>query len=351
VAFVNNIASGCLNAGVDTYSWHSAGAGSFDQTAVVGLIAYNAASTTNLCGSGVSIIPNNGPDASAGTHVFVAGVFSYGNINGAGCSGSGQTTDGEGIIFDSWGLQGFNRQAVAEQNVMWANGSAGWEVFPNGGTDDPQIYIFANTSYGNFQDRNHFGLSSGELLLNQTSPSAGAVYSITNNIFEATMATPGGAANTCKSNGLGCQVYGAEIGCTNTCPYTTITGNYIWNSYPPTSTASGGTNTLVYDPNQGSWPFGTNTYNNPGFGNPGGLPASAPNCAAYTNTTACMNTGYQVAADLTPSDGAAGKGYQPPGACAPDAYYPTWLKGIVYLTVSGSSITENVGLITKPCGM
>ena len=51
---------------------------------------------------------------------------------------------------------------------------------------------------------------------------------------------------------------------------------------------------------------------------------------------------------------AAGKGYQPPGPCvASDPDYPTWLKGIVYLQasgfVSGATITENAGLITKPC--
>ena len=58
-----------------------------------------------------------------------------------------------------------------------------------------------------------------------------------------------------------------------------------------------------------------------------------------------------VSASMTPSGGAAGKGYQPPGACRTDAYYPTWLKGIVYLTANGSSLTENEGLITKPCNL
>ena len=66
---------------------------------------------------------SNGPDTSAGTHVFVAGAFSYKNINaprGAGCN-----TDGEGLIFDSWGVQPYAYQAVAEQNVFWGNGGPG----------------------------------------------------------------------------------------------------------------------------------------------------------------------------------------------------------------------------------
>lgn len=31
--------------------------------------------------------------------------------------------------------------------------------------------------------------------------------------------------------------------------------------------------------------------------------------------------------------------------------YPAWLKGIVYLQWNGTSLTENSGLVTKPCGM
>jgi hypothetical protein len=103
--------------------------------------------------------------------------------------------------------------------------------------------------------------------------------------------------------------------------------------------------------NTTSFPFGTNTYNNPGFANPGGLPTGAPNCSSYTNTTDCMNTGYSVYADLTPSGAAAGVGYKPPGACAADAYYPTWLKGIVYLRWSGTALSENAGLVNKPCDL
>jgi hypothetical protein len=73
----------------------------------------------------------------------------------------------------------------------------------------------------------------------------------------------------------------------------------------------------------------------------------------YTNTTDCMNTGYKVAAMVAPSGAAAGTGtgYQPPGTCKLDPYYPAWLKGVVYLHWDGSKLTENPGLITMPCGM
>ena len=57
--------------------------------------------------------------------------------------------------------------------------------------------------------------------------------------------------------------------------------------------------------------------------------------------------------DLTPTAaGTSGKGYQLPSTtCAPNADYPTWLKGVVYLQWNGTSITENQGLVTKPCGL
>ena len=212
IAFVNDLASDCALAGFDSYSWHSSGGG-VDQTAIVGAIAYDGAPSTNgsgLCGSGISLIPANGPDTSPGTHVFVAGTFDYKNVNaptGAGCN-----TDGEGLIFDSWGIPRYQYTAVVEQNVLWANGSAAFEAFPQGNhtSDDmATIVLFGNTTYGNYQDPKNPG--GGELFFNQVYPSAGVgSYTITNNIFEATMATPG-------DSGAG-RVVGAEIDCDNGCP-------------------------------------------------------------------------------------------------------------------------------------
>jgi hypothetical protein len=343
VAFINDIASGCDAAGFDSYSFTGPGGG-VDQFALVGAIAYDAAPSQGgggICGSGISIIPVNGPDTSAGTHVFVAGAFSYKNVNapvGAGCN-----TDGEGLIFDSWGVQPFKYQAVAEQNVFWANGGPGFEAFPQGNfTSDDQatIVVFGNTSYGNYQDPLHVG--SGDLFLNQVYPTTGS-YSFKDNIFEATQGSS--ASGT---------VYGAAIDCTNGCPESvlSIDGNCIWNSHLPTTAKAGGANTQAYfsGKDQGaSFPWGTNTFDDPGLARPGDLPSSAPNCTGAENTTACM-IGAGVPASVAPSGAAAGKGYEPPGPCAADAYYPAWLKGVVYLKANGSTLTENGGLITKPCG-
>ncbi len=347
IAFVNDMAVHCALAGFDSYSWHSSGGG-VDQQAVVGAIAFDGTPSTNgsgLCGSGISLIPANGPDTSVGTHVFVAGAFLYENVNapvGAGCN-----TDGEGLIFDSWGIPQYKYQAVAEQNVFWANGSASFEAFPQGNhtTDDQVTVVFTqNTSYGNYQDPKNPG--GGELFLNQVYPRSGVgSYTFSNNIFEATTASPGGS-------GKG-TVVGAEIDCVNDCTQAvSIRGNVIWSAHPPTTTKTGGENTHAWYDGQnqgGNWPFGANTYADPGLADPSVLPTTAPDCSAYATTTDCMNAGYKVAASVAPSGGSAGKGYQPPGACKADPYYPSWLKGIVYLAWNGSSLTQNPGLITKPC--
>jgi hypothetical protein len=346
IAFINDIASRCALGGFDSYAWTSPGG--VDQTAVVGTIAYATTPSTNgqgLCGSGISLIPTNGPDTSAGAHVFVAGAFSYDNINAP--SGAGCNTDGEGIIFDSWAIPQYKYTGIIEQSVLWGNGSAALLAFPQGNhtTDDQATVVWKhNTAYGNYQDPKNPG--GGELFLNQVYPTTGS-YTITDNLFEATESAPGGS-------GAG-KVYGADIACDNGCasPSVSIAGNYIWDGHAPSSTAAGGENTTAYygGASEGaSWIWGSNTYGDPGFANPGALPATAPNCAGYANTTACM-VGAGVVADLTPSGAAVGVGYEPPGSCAADPSYPTWLKGVVYLTVSGSSLFENPGLVTKPCGL
>ena len=60
-------------------------------------------------------------------------------------------------------------------------------------------------------------------------------------------------------------------------------------------------------------------------------------CSAAATTTACMAT---VVSNFTPTAvGTTGKGYQSPGACAPDSLWPTWI-----------SITLiPAGLVQMPC--
>jgi hypothetical protein len=450
IAFVNNGAGPCANDGFDTYPYFAdTGSGSVDQSAVVGAAVYAATQNSSFCNSGVSMIPTDGPDTSAGTHVFVAGVFGWHNINNS-CSGfpdsavtattgtpgtfhsgslytqyeivqfsstgtlpSGlvaatnyyvcganlvpstsfqvsasltcpsavaltttgtgtltastqKTTDGECVIFDSWGLQTFTHQGVIEQSACWGNGSSAVEVFINGGTDGSDDYIFGNSAYGDIQDPLHSANNSSEFNLQDVNVGASSIKSVTNNLAQASVVIPAGSNSVqCGPSNYGCPVGGFSVAGTPTTPADAIvSGNFfadlaascpspICDSLNVAFSWDGNSlisNTLNALANTGSVTPGGTT---PGFANPTALPSGAPNCSGYADVTDCMNTGYGVAADFAPSGAAVGKGYVAPGPCTPDAYFPIWLKGIVYLHWNSgtSTITENSGLITKPCGM
>ena len=228
-AFVNDIASTCDLAGFDSYGWSTSN-GVTDMTAVVGVISYNGSPGTSECGSGISMIPGSTSVTSSGTHVFVAGAFVYHSINGSSCAGTNKTTDGEGIIFDSWtcGSVAYTYQGVAEQNVLWGNGSAGFEIFPNCNKswDESPYVIFNNTSYGNYQDQYHTG-NDGELALQNITPISGhGSYTATKNIFEATTLETG-STDTMVALEVWCQTV-----CTTE---VNVSGNYGWKSNPEPS--------------------------------------------------------------------------------------------------------------------
>jgi hypothetical protein len=377
VAFINNIASTCDLAGFDASGDGLSNAGSFDYIAAVGVVSFNGANSISpYCGSGISFIPGN-PDSGSGPHIFIDGYFGAYNTNAIGtgqCAQSGNSSfphsDGEGVIFDTYAkgyAYGFNKQAVLENSVIWHSGNACIEVFPAGdrtNDDLAQYVIFNVTCYANNQDPLAF-CAGAELFLNGIYPSGTGSYNIANNLFEATQWTCGGGAGATLfgralklATGVAAganTVYGALIGEINSAPgfpTVSIQGNYIWQSHPPTTASAGPPNTKVFlnGASNAPWNYGTNTYNDPGLTSPMSLFSTAPNCNSYTNVTDCMNTGYRVYSNIRPAIAPTTLGYQPPGACAPDAYYPTWLKGIVYLRWDGTKLTENDGLVNKPCG-
>ena len=210
------------------------------------------------------------------------------------------------------------------------------------------MYAFNNTSYGNEQDPLHND-PTAELLVNQVEPTkrSGGYYQFSRNIFVPTEATAG---NNFRKPVFAAGAYLQD----ESTELLSIGGNYFWQSNPGNSTSPGNPNTDVYvnhSHDRTSFPFGKNTYMDPGFANPGDLPTTAPRCDKFANTTDCMNGRYRIAASLAPSGNVVGAGYRPPRPCAPDPYFPIWLKGAVYLHWDGTGLTENSGLITKPCGM
>lgn len=437
-AFINDIASGCGLAGFQASNNTTTFSISTDQFGVVGSIAFNGSQSAQECGSGISDNTPVNVNAQAGTHVYIAGNFSYGNINGmcgpnstpnsgayppatgnfsAGASsitvavvsgwgvnwpiaaldssvGSYSTTaipqptfvssvagttiglsnnvaspgitsgkviavatstDGEGLIFDSWALNPYTGQGVAENNLFWGNGGHAFEVFCNGTCGATlAVIVTQNTFYGNEQDYKISG-PFGELY-EQTS-TGGMTFSATNNLVQASVVKPAGSITQAAWNGTtgvggqgtGQPVNAGEFGRTGL----TISGN--WFKSAPSAvcpTAQGAvcdTNNSIADYNGVNYQSGNTLGTDPLFANVAALPATAPSCGSFATTVACMAS---VIAALTPSaSGTAGKGYQAPGPCAADALYPIWTKGVVYLNIVGGVITEKAGLITKPCGL
>jgi hypothetical protein len=359
VAFINNIASTCDLAGFSTGNIGTAGAGA-DQTAVVGGIVFDGANSLGpyrVCGSALSFIPVGSTDTSAGTHIYVSQNFLYRSINAAGptqCVSSGDArhphSDGNGIIFDTWAQNSYPYQGVVANNVIWGNGNACFQAFPQTGADwrdRAPIHVFNNTCYNNNQDSQAH--CAGELYLHGLYPTEGGIYSVTNNIFLGTL-------TTCGRGEYG-PVVGAWVESANDVTLTSanasISGNYIWNSHPPVTTTTGGDNTAVYNGHsfgRARWVFGANIYDDPSLTGPGSLPTAAPDCTGHTTTVSCMNEKYNVYDLIKPKIAATSQGYQLPGACTADPDYPTWLKGVVYLHWDGT-LTEVDGLVTKPCGL
>lgn len=407
LAFINNIASNCNTGGFITGGGGCTPATtgcSFDQIAIVGAIAFNAANSNTgvtphrICGSGISPFPGN-PDSSPGTHLYFSQYFgayntNSGTANGSECDATFSNpvahprTDGEGFLFDTYASAyatpgAWNKPAVFENGVIWHSGNDCVQSFPqgNGTTNEQgQYYVFNVTCYANNQDAR--ARCAGEMSFNGIYPTGTALYKVNNNIFLNTLTSCGGA-------GQGADGFGnidAALNLTGNVAHVVvlddtkidISNNWIWQSAGTTTTVVGPPNTNVVDnlPSGSAgvctppfsppcfnapWHFGTNTYNNPGLTSPITLFSTTPNCAGFDNVVLCMNVGFGVYAKVTPTIAPLTMGYQPPGPCLSNTSdpqylrYPSWLKGIVYLRPSGftagATITRKAGLVTMPCGL
>ena len=369
VAFINDIAAGCDLDGFGASGGPCSGCGSFDHIAIVGVVSFNGAqSISGFCGSGISPIPGNA-DGDTQTHIYVAGYFGAYNTNASGAGECAVGTipgaphsDGEGIIFDTYGAgyttSGFDKGVVLRDAVIWRSGNNCLQVFPqgNGTSNDKAQYNFRNLScYANNQDPK--AGCAGEASLHGVYPTGIGSYLLTNSLIMATQTKCGGTGLVIDA---AMTLYGHDNHITALDPAKiNVSGNYIWQSAGTTTNVVGPPNTYVVNNAGGApvfndpWVYGANTYANPGFTNPTALFSSAPNCTSYLNVTDCMNdvAGLAVYSKIKPTVAPITMGYQPPAACASDPLFPTWLKGIVYLRWTGSAITMNSGLVSKPCNL
>lgn len=326
IIFANNVANGCMGTGIGLtrHVLPDNTLVSVDYLSVIGNIAYNAAQGSELCFSGISIYDPIQLDWNAGTHIYIAGNFSWGNINPNPCNG-GAPTDGEGIVLDtldaSQGLP-FPYQAnlFIDNNIAVSNGGPGIQVNNNNAGTAPFAWVSVrhNTLWGN----NRHTVSQfpqpqlcGEYLLN--------------NVVQVAawdnLSVPG------QTTGCGASpIYSFAVNDADG------SSSVYWNwAY-----AAAGTDFISY----GSPGFtfgGTNTTGkNPRLSNPS-IPG-APNCASSADTPACASSIISAFAPRRRSAKAYGR--QTPSlsnSTNPEDVnlYPQWMCGV----------TLPPGLVTPAC--
>jgi hypothetical protein len=318
IIFANNVASGCGLNGIDA-SEESTTA-SVDYFAVVGNITYNAVGGSIYCGSGISVYEPINYDTQPGTHIYIAGNFSWGNINGNPCNG-GLPSDGEGIILDTFdgsqtGTPVYTGQAAVDNNILLGNGGPGLELFNNGGVGSTwsHIYMRHNTAWGNNAGPNQSvpACAVGEIISYYSAKNVEAYDNIA-----ATNAVDGAVSQPIYSFSV-CQVDGSNH------VYQDV-GYSVGGTVDGMSSSTG----FFYGPNN---LFGTN----PTFAS--AAEPSAPSCSSYGSVPACMAA---VIANFTPTNTAAlGYGYQTPSSSsAYDPLFPLWL----------CNVNLPPGLVTMGC--
>ena len=352
IAFINDISANNLQA-TDTDDCGQSGSYGVDYFATVGVIAQNSAQDS-ICLAAIDVVGPGVFDTAAGTHYFVYGNFSYANAN-PGCRG---TSDTEDYMADTWDYHNVKTQGIFADNIGFDSDRMCIQLFwQNNNADTPTIKIYNNTC---FHNNNQTGADNydGEINIASNQPSSTNipwVITLQNNLAYQPLAKSGGGHNISAF-----AVYGAVSSLTN--------GGSGTQNFLRANNSSCGSSFCNSTFDAGSFgtssELGTNTYTNPAYTNTTDLLANrvgVPSCTGFATTTACMGwnantstmTTASIISDLAPTaSGTSGKGYQPPSTtCAANADFPTWLKGIVHLQWNGSGLTENSGLITKPCNM
>jgi hypothetical protein len=358
VAFINDIAAGS-GQGYQTDEGgnnHNAPGNGVDYFAVIGSIAQNA-TNWGQCVGALDVVAPAVWDTNAGTHIYINGNILWNNLSPQCIT----QFDGEGLYGDTWNAHGYNQKAVYSNNISWSATRSGLKMTFDATekpSDIPTVSWYNNTL---FQNDTNTGTdnANGELQMDGTA-GPGFHLTVTNNI----------AYQPLKTSGEGSAIYGSSLQFGFWSNVTLgISGNEnIITASGSTCTMGECNSTFDYGNDAGN-AVGTNFFHeNPLFANTSDLLSDrmgAPNCSGFANVTSCMGwnantstlTPLTPIADLVPSSAhSSGKGYQRPSTTCVNSGpifndYPIWLKGVVYLQWNGSALTENSGLITKPCNM
>lgn len=291
IVFANDIANGCYLGG---FTSGQNGLAGVDYIAIVGSIAYNAARTSENCNSGIDIVSPVNSDTLLGTHMYIAGDFSWGNVNPTPCGG-GTPSDGQGLFVDT--IQPYSGQIAIENNISVFNGGMGIKTYLNStGAPNAPIFISHNTTFGN--QTGHIATSICSEIALQSS--------LSSQVFFNLVVT--GAATGCTSTQ---NIYALAVSAPDSTD--NLFSNFL---YSATGSNTVGTGT--------GFSYGTNnvTGTNPHLANP--VKPGAPNCASFASVPACMAT---MIANFTPTTASAvAYGYQVPGTTQTyDPLFPQWL--------------------------
>lgn len=302
IVFADDIANGCNADGFESANTSSTG---YDYIAYVGNIAYNSSQGSAACASGFSFYQPVQHDSLPGTHLYMAGNFSFGNLDPSTCNGT-PPTDGEGFIIDTpdWSQHSgtnvpYAAQIVVDGNLAVFNGGRGIQILNNsqGGSPYAHIYVRNNTSYGNNDFTNNAGDACAELYANSAIQTE----------FYANLSVTA-SATACSSNPL----WGATV----------LYGDATDHVYSNFVYSSAGNNTVTA--NSGSFAIGPNniTGTSPSFASP--TSPSSPSCGSFSSVPACMAA---VIANFTPALAAAQSyGYQAAQSASRfDPLFPQWL--------------------------
>lgn len=315
VIFANNVANGCFLAG---FGAGQSGTVGVDYLVIIGNIAYNAAQDIGGCVSGIDIFEPVNFDTLPGTHIYIAGNFSYSNVNPNPCGG-GVPTDGEGIILDT--LSGTNDglpytgQIVVDNNILLSNGGRGFQVFlNNAATPTARVYARYNTLWGNNTQTSDPNTLCGEMLIN----------------FSATVEEYWNLAATSATNGCSGgsnPLYAYSVGNSNGTDH--VYSNTAW-------VASG---TYTQSVSNGGFSFGPNNITSTTLSFANAVTPGAPSCGSSSSVPNCMAT---VIANFAPTTAAAiPYGYQPVSTTSRyDPLFPQWLCAVTNLPA---------GLVTMGC--
>lgn len=358
IAFINDVSANNLQAADTndcgaTHTTSVPSAAGVDYFFSVGLIAQNSAQDS-VCLAAIDVVGPGVLDTNAGTHYYIYGNFAYSNAN-VGCRSISDTED---YMADTLDAHNVNTTVAFANNIGYNSDRMCIQTFwQQSVSDTPPIKIYNNTC---FHNNNQTGTDNfdGEINIASTGGTNPWVITVQNNIAYQPLSASGGG-----------HAIGAFAQYSNIASITFGgTGNEnFMRANNSSCTLSFCNSTFDAQASQTGIVPGTNTYTNPALTNTTDLlanQAGIPNCSGFATTTACMGwnantstlTTPSVISDLVPTaSGSTSKGYQQPsltcGSTSITADYPSRIKGIVYLVWNGTSLTENAGLVQKPCGV